>query len=67
MSETYTLELTKDDLLMLHGMCCNSSEFIIRDVSKLSQSEGTEQIRAFYVGMLKQHHELLAKIIEKLN
>lgn len=60
------LDLTKDELITIHAMCHNHMEYIIRDVSKLSQSEGTELVREFYVGMLKQHHELLAKIQEIL-
>ncbi len=55
-------DLTKEELNIILAMCSSDCNYIIRDVSKLSQSEGTELIREFYVEMLKQLHELRIKI-----
>lgn len=55
-------DFTKDELNIILAMCANDCNYIIRDVSKLSQSEGTELVREFYVGMLKQLHSIRIKI-----
>ncbi len=55
-------DFMKEELLTLYNMCCANCDYIIRDVSKLSQTEGTELIREFYVGMLKQLHDIRIKI-----
>jgi hypothetical protein len=62
MSE-YELKITHDELILLHNLCRGHMEYIIRDVSKLSLTGGTEDIRLFYVGMLIECHQLAIKII----
>jgi predicted nucleic-acid-binding Zn-ribbon protein len=60
-------EFTKEELQTLYHMTCSDCDYIIRDVSKLSQSEGTELLREFYVGMLKQLHDMRMKIQSMIN
>lgn len=55
-------DFTKEELNILYHMTCADCDYIIRDVSKLSKTEGTELVREFYVGMLKQLHDMRLKI-----
>ena len=54
-------DFTREELNIILSMCSNDCNYIIRDVSKLSQSEGTELVRQFYVGILKTLHGIRLK------
>lgn len=54
-------EFTKEELQQLWHMCGSECDYIIRDVSRLSNSEGTENVRQFYVGLLNQLHGMQLK------